>query len=679
MRRFDPTWCIVLDTAEDMERVVESLCCLADGTVGTRGVLEEDGEPDVPPVTAADLYEPGTGSDEHLLTMPPWFTLPLAAGLPVGRRTLDLRDGVLAREVDVGSSVMWTRRFACIARPGTAVLTAGIDRQLLAGGAPSRDRATSTSHHTYRSGFGGGAIVSTTTTRSAHGEREEVERIAVHAVSPARPPNRSKAARLLEEAAAAGAGQLQAEQRAAWDRRWDGADVEVVGDPESTLAARFAIFHILSTARPRGETAVGARGLTGPGYAGHVLWDAEAFVLPLLAGVESRSARTVLAYRIRRLAAARRRAALDGRSGARFPWESAHSGDDVTPKSGINQHGETVPISTGDLEEHITADVAWAAWRYAAWIGDWSFLTGPGRPLVVDTARYWASRIRRDAGGRAHIDSVTGPDEYHERVDDNAFTNLMARWNLRRAAELVERTDKGGGEEAEEAGRWREVADALVDNLDPVTGRYEQFDGFDRLQPLMAKDLGTPPFSADLILGAERLAGSQIIKQADVLMAHLLIPEGTARGSLQPNLDYYLPRTSHGSSLSPAAHAVLLARAGRPDQALEYLRLAAAIDLDDVTRTSGGGLHLANLGAIWQTMVHGFAGLSVVGPDDRTLVMEPVLPEGWEELRIRVRWHRRWIRLVCRPDAVHVATDRSLRVTVGGTTTRVDAPGRWVS
>ncbi|MGD0394076.1 MAG: glycosyl hydrolase family 65 protein [Acidimicrobiales bacterium] len=664
--------------------VTESLLCLADGTVGTRGVLEEE-DPDTPPVTAADLYEPGGGSGEHLTTLPSWCMLPLVGGMPTGRRLLDLRDGMLTREVTVGDSTMLSRRFACIARPGTAVLVADIDPALLKDHEAARDPVTSTSHDERHSAFGGGAVVTGSTRWSgnptSHSGRQQVERIVVHLVSATRTPSRSEAAQLLTEATAAGASQLLAEQRAAWDRRWSQADVEVVGDPRSTIAARFAIFHLLSTVRPRGETAVGARGLTGPAYAGHVFWDSEAFVLPAIAGVDSRSARTVLDYRIRRLPAARQRAGLEGRSGARFPWESAHSGADVTPRSGIDHKGRTVPIRTGDLEEHVTADVAWAAWRYAAWIGDWSFLAGPGRPLVVDTARYWASRIRWDADRRAHIDSVTGPDEYHECVNDNAFTNLMARWNLRRAAELVERSQPGGGrgEDAEEAEVWRSAADALVDNFDPVTHRYEQFDGFDRLQPLAAKDLGVPPFAADLVLGAERLAETQIIKQADVLMAHLLIPEGTAPGSLVPNLDHYLPRTAHGSSLSPAAHAVLLARAGRPSEALDYLRLAAAVDLGDVTQTTGGGLHLANLGGIWQAMVYGFAGLSVINPDDRALSLEPVLPEGWEELRIRVRWHRRWLRLVCRNEAVHVGTDRSLRVTVRGTTTRVEPPGRWVA
>ncbi len=681
---FDPRWCVVAATGGDMEPVTESRLCLADGTVGTRGVLEQEDDPDIPPVTAADLYEPDGGSGERLMALPSWCTLPLVGGMPIGRRVLDLRDGMLTREVVAGDSTLLTGRFACIARPGTGVLVAEIDRLLLRDHAPAHEPVTSMSHSERRSTFGGGAIVTGSTTWSgkppSHGSRQHLERIVVHLVSATRTPVRSRAAQLLREATAAGASHLLAEQRTAWDRRWSEADVEVVGDPRSTISVRFAIFHLLSTVRPRGETAVGARGLTGPAYAGHVFWDTEAFVLPVIAGVDSRSARAVLEYRIRRLPAARQRAGLDGRSGARFPWESAHSGADVTPRSGIDHKGRTVAIRTGDLEEHVTADVAWAAWRYAAWIGDWSFLTGPGRPLVVDTARYWASRIRWDADHRAHIDSVTGPDEYHECVNDNAFTNLMARWNLRRAAELVERDTPGDGrgEEADEAAVWRRAADALVDNFDPVSRLYEQFDGFDRLRPLMARDLGVPPFAADLVIGGERLAGTQIIKQADVLMAHLLIPEGTAPGSLAPNLDHYLPRTSHGSSLSPAAHAVLLARAGRPGEALDYLRLSAAVDLDDITQTTGGGLHLANLGGIWQTMVYGFAGVSVISPDDRALSLDPVLPEGWEELRIRVRWHRRRLRLVCRNDAVHVGTDRPLRVTLHGTTTRVEPPGTWV-
>lgn len=676
---FDPTWCLVADSDDERARVTESLLCLADGVVGTRGVLEEDHDPGIAPVTAAGVYEPADTVTEQLIELPSWCGLPLVDGLAAGTRILDLRTGVLTRELSAGETRLHTTRFACASRPGTAVLVAELGGSILGEDGGPTDATDSSSAGYFRSPFGGGVAVSSSDTwsqeTSASGVHFDVlRRTVVHEVSAARAPNRARAARRLAEAEAAGVDRLLAENRAVWDQRWADADVEIKGDPEATLAVRFAIFHILSTGRPTGETAMGARGLTGPAYAGHVFWDTEVFALPVLAAVDPRAARSVLEYRIRRLDAARKRAASDGRAGARFPWESAHDGADVTPTSGIDRNGNTVAIRTGELEEHLTADVAWAAWRYAAWKGDWSFLTGAGRDLVLEPARYWASRVRWDDKGRAHIDSVTGPDEYHEAVDDNAFTNLMARWNLQRAAELVDRGQPGPDEVAE-ADEWLRTADALVDNFDPASARYEQFRGFNALESMLVKEIGTPPLAADLVLGAEHLHRTQIIKQADVLMAHLMIPDGVAPGSLLPNIDFYLPRTSHGSSLSPAVHAILLAQAGRSSEALDYLRLAASIDLDDVTQTTSGGLHLANLGGLWQAMVTGFAGLSVISPGDRTLSLAPRLPEQWEELCIRVRWHGRRVEIRCRKDAVSIATDRPLRVTVHGTTARIEPPG----
>jgi len=696
-RPFDPTWCLVVEDAEedreDLVRVAESWCCLADGRVGTRGILEEDHDP-ASAVVAAGLYEPADGVAETLVPLPSWCGLPLQATLPPGRRVLDLRDGLLTRVTDSGGRQLRTARFACAGRPGTGVLVAEADPRLLAGepasvGTAPHGEEPAPVPRLWRSPFGGGAMVGTDTRvtggRTGPDRPTTFERLAVHDVSTRRTPRPAAATRRLARAVALGPSGLLAEQRRAWGRRWAASDVEISGDPEVTLAVRFSLFHLLSSATRRGEAAVGARGLTGPAYAGHVFWDTDAFVLPVLAAVDRRSARAVLEYRLRRLDVARARAAADGRDGARFPWESAHDGGDVTPRFGVDQHGTRVPIRTGDLEEHVTADVAWGAWRYAAWSGDWSFLAGPAYPLLVETARFWATRVRRDGRGRAHIDQVIGPDEYHEDVDDNAFTNVMARWNLRRAAELVERVRAGrdGGKrvtggEVDEAGAWRETADALVDGYDRTSGRYEQFAGYDRLTPVLATDLGTPPLPADLLLGPQRLAATQVIKQADVLMAHFLVPGETAPGSLDANLEHYLPRCAHGSSLSPSVHATLLARAGRPDEALALLALAIAVDLEDLTETTAGGLHLANLGGIWQAVIHGFAGVKVDGPDDRALVIDPHLPRGWDELRIALNWHGTPLRLTCRTDSVHVAASAPVTVQVHGTRARVNPPGGWV-
>jgi trehalose/maltose hydrolase-like predicted phosphorylase len=223
---------------------------------------------------------------------------------------------------------------------------------------------------------------------------------------------------------------------------------------------------------------------------------------------------------------------------------------------------------------------------------------------------------------------VIGPDEYHEPVDDNAFTNVMARWNLRRAAALSENDG--------EREQWLHLADALVDGYDEMSGLYEQFAGFFELEPLVIADIAPRrPIAADLLLGHDRTLQAQVLKQADVLMLHHLVPGEVAPGSLLPNLDFYEPRTAHGSSLSPAVHASLLARAGRFREALAVLRIAARMDLDDLTGSSAGGLHLATMGGLWQALAFGFAG---VRPRGDVLFVDPRLPREWSALQLRLRF-----------------------------------------
>jgi len=249
---------------------------------------------------------------------------------------------------------------------------------------------------------------------------------------------------------------------------------------------------------------------------------------------------------------------------------------------------------------------------------------------VVETARYWAGRVRLDGHGHGHIYGVIGPDEYHEPVDDNAFTNVMARWNLRQAAALL-----GDGAGAEEARAWRDLADRIVDGWRPERHIYEQFAGYFELEPLIVAEVAKPPVAIDVLLGAERVSASQLIKQADVLMLHHLVPEETEPGSLRPCMAFYEPRTAHGSSLSPAVHASLLARAGDLDGALEMFRLAARMDLDDVTGTTAGGLHLASIGGTWQALAFGFLGLRA---EDGVLRVDPRLPGAWDALTLRMRF-----------------------------------------
>jgi trehalose/maltose hydrolase-like predicted phosphorylase len=325
--------------------------------------------------------------------------------------------------------------------------------------------------------------------------------------------------------------------------------------------------------------------------------------------------------------------------GIRFPWESAADGSDVTPPY-LGREGHLVPVLTDDHEEHVVADVAWAADRLVQWTGDPHLAAGPVRTILLETARYWASRLEHESDPR-HLTAVMGPDEYHDLVDDDVFTNAMARWNLRRGADLVD--------DAQEAERWLELADGLVEGWDDERGAHEQFAGYWALEPLLAAQVAEVPFAADLLLGADRVARSQLVKQPDVLMAHHLVPDELRAGSLDADLDVYGPRTVHGSSLSPAIHSTLLAQAGRPDEALSMFRLAARLDLDDITGTTADGLHLATMGGLWQALAHGFLGIRVGGG---LLAVDPHLPQAWRSVAISFHHHGRLVRI--RADDEHV-------------------------
>jgi trehalose/maltose hydrolase-like predicted phosphorylase len=289
-----------------------------------------------------------------------------------------------------------------------------------------------------------------------------------------------------------------------------------------------------------------------------------------------------------------------------------------------------VPILTGQLEEHIVADIAWTALTYVAWTGDHDSEQGPVADLLVETARYWQSRVEVDSDGSRHIRGVIGPDEYHERIDDNAYTNVLARWNLTAAADIVERL---GMSLDDEAALWRTTSRHIADGYDTTRGIYEQFDGFFDLDEVMAASLGEPPLAADALLGRERIRRTQIIKQPDVVMLHHVVPDSMRPGTLERDLDFYLPRTSHGSSLSPAITASVLARAGRLEEACHWFGFAASFDFDDVSNTTAGGVHLATLGGLWQALAVGFFGLR---PSATGLYVDPHVPDEWGTVTIRI-------------------------------------------
>lgn len=603
------------------QEFVESLLSVTSGGLGVRAVSEAAGEVR-PAARVNNCY--GSEPPGKLLVGPDFVPrVPGGRGL---RWRLEPRRGVVEHDLELpGGDLLTTTRFASAALPGVWVYSAdGPASEYLTnlpGNRVELGPAQSTS-----------ASICVAEARAAGG----VLRVA--AVEGDGGPGAVATRRgATGEALAMGAADLLSDHERTWQRRWDDAEISIKGAPQDELGVQFALYHLLSLAiapgagelgpQPGWELAVGARGLTGPAYAGHVFWDAEAYVLPALSALDPQAGAAMLAYRLHRLDAARAQARAEGRPGARYPWESAASGVEVTPQWVILGDGRRIEVHTGAQEIHINSDIAWAAVHHSRWTGDAAGLLGRDRPLVTETAAYLAERIELDPHGRGHLRGVIGPDEYHESVTDNVFTNVMARWHLRAAAELS--TDP------REAARWRQLAGCIVNGYLPEVRRHEQFAGFDQLIDVRAADYGQPPYEAGAALAA--VGATQIVKQADVIMAHHLIPEAMPAGSAAHDLAHYLPRTSHGSSLSPAIHASVLARSGQPEAALAQLRLALRLDLDDLTGTSTGGVHLATMGGVWQAVAFGFLGLRV--DDQGRVTLDPCLPAAWEEVRLNC-----WVR-----------------------------------
>jgi trehalose/maltose hydrolase-like predicted phosphorylase len=360
----------------------------------------------------------------------------------------------------------------------------------------------------------------------------------------------------------------------------------------------------------------------------------------------------MLMYRFHTLPAARAKAARMGYKGALYAWESADTGEETTPERVVGPNGEMIDILTGKMEQHISADIAYALWHYWRATGDDDFFIQAGAEILLETARFWASRAVTEADGGRHIRHVIGPDEYHEDVDDNAFTNVMARWNITRALEAIEILKARWPDRAaalrdklaltdDELADWRDVGARIVIYLDPTTGIYEEFAGYHKLEPIDLSLYADRKVPIDVVIGRERTQHSQVVKQADVVALLALLPSEFPGAMAEANFRYYEPRCAHGSSLSAGIHALVAARLGDVDMALRYLRQAAAADLE-LDPNSAGGIRIAGLGGLWQAVVLGFAGLDLSG---ETLSINPRLPPEWRSISFTACWRGRSVQV----------------------------------
>ncbi|PSB01793.1 beta-phosphoglucomutase [Merismopedia glauca] len=469
---------------------------------------------------------------------------------------------------------------------------------------------------------------------------------------------------------------LLAPQMATWRQIWENSDVLIEGDLKAQLAVRYNLFQLLIAAPRHDDTvSIPAKTLSGFGYRGHVFWDTEIFILPFFIYTQPELARNLLMYRYRTLPGARRKAQEGGYEGALFAWESAGTGDEVTPRWVPDKTGEMIRIWCRDIELHINTDVAYGVWKYWQVTGDDAWLQDYGAEIILDTAIFWASRVEWNRDRLCYeISDVIGPDENHEHVDNNAFTNGMVRWHLERALQLWSWLEQRDSAFAAQLARkinltdtrlskWVEIVQKIEVKQDQETCLIEQFDGFLNLEDVNLTDYEPRSESMQAILGISETNQRQILKQPDVLMLLYLLgdhyeDDGSAcsrERTLATNWDYYHQRTdrSYGSSLAPAIHSILASQMQQPQAAYEDFMQAALVDLDNLRGNTAEGIHGACAGGVWQAIVFGFAGVRLT-PNGFTT--QPQLPPGWTRLKFRLQWQEQWYEFDLRPQNTQPST-----------------------
>jgi trehalose/maltose hydrolase-like predicted phosphorylase len=450
----------------------------------------------------------------------------------------------------------------------------------------------------------------------------------------------------VTEAVQQGYDVLYQAHAAEWQKTWDAMDIQIEGDESAQVGVRFTTYQVIIAApRHDDDVSIGAKTLSGLGYKGHVFWDTELFMLPPFSVTIPQIARNMLMYRYKRLEGAREKARANGYEGAMFPWESTDTGLETTPQwSDPFPDGTRLRIWTGDNEQHISTDIAYAILQYWRWTGDDEFLTKYGAELILDTAKFWSSRVQ-DLNGRYELHNQIGPDEYHENIDNSVFVNRMVVWHLQEAFVLLdwlrlnapadaERLVKQLDINAERLTKWRDIIERMYIPFDAVKQIHIQFDGF-----FDKEYIPVPKYEPRVggiwgFLGHERALNSQVIKQADVVMMMALL--GGAAGTpeiMMNNWNTYYPRCDHGSSLSQSMHTRVAARLNLMDEAYKLLQDAVAIDLEDNKGNINDGIHGAACGGVWQAVVFGFCGLHLTaeGP-----AIDSHLPPHWKQVRFNV-------------------------------------------
>ncbi|MFL5799430.1 MAG: glycoside hydrolase family 65 protein [Actinomycetota bacterium] len=558
-----------------------------------------------------------------------------------------------------------------------------------------------------------GAAAHVVEAEAAEGEPITVEKIVALFTSRDPAISEPREAARLSALRAGSFEELLTRHELAWEHLWRLFDIELDGADRAQLVLRLHVFHVLQTVSPATvglDVGVPARGLHGEAYRGHIFWD-ELFILPFLSLRIPALTRSLLEHRYRRLDEARNAAAQEGRRGATFPWQSGSSGREETQSVHLNPNSGRWLPDNSRLQKHINIAVAFNAWHHFQVTGDEQFLRYRGAPILLELSRYWASVAELDeVGDRFHIRGVMGPDEYHDAypdadhggLDDNAYTNVMVAWTIARTIELLdglapyhrgELVDTMSLTE-EELALWDEISRRLSVPFhgDRIISQFRGYGDLEEFDWVRYVERYGDIQRLDRILEAEDDTTNryQVSKQADVLMLFYLLPPEDIAGlfdrlgyrfdpaeDLPRNIDYYMRRTSHGSTLSRVVHAWVLARFDRP-RSWDLFTQSLESDIADVQGgTTAEGVHLGAMAGSVDLVQRGYAGVEVRSD---LLSIRPAPPEALSAMRFTVQFRGERVEVDLTPDrlAVHVLPggEAPIRIAIDGEESEVPPGGR---
>ncbi len=445
--------------------------------------------------------------------------------------------------------------------------------------------------------------------------------------------------------------QLKSEHQLKWDAFWDVSDIRISGNEEAQILARFNIYQSFIATPTHENLPVGARGLSCQVYQGAAFWDQETFNLPMFVFTHPHIARRLVAYRHDTLDGARRKAKKLGYYGAFYAWTSGKTGDELFPDYFFTDvlSGRPIRNHFNCWQIHISPDVVYGIWLYYEATQDWDFMLQYGAEVIFEVAQFLVSRVHfKKDKNRYEIIRLLGPDEYHENVDNNAYTNYLSQFSLEKAVliygqlalnepEILSRLMDITGITPQSVEEWKEIAELLyLPQPDPRTHVIEQFDGYFDLEDVRPDEVRQRLINSEEYWGWPNgvAVATQVLKQADVIQL-LALMDSFPKNVLKANYEYYEPRTEHGSSLSPSVHALVASKTNHPEEAYRYFMEASTIDLYNASKKvmSGGsflgGIHTAAAGGVWLVIIYGFAGFELLKDGAK---FQPALPESWESL-----------------------------------------------